>query len=47
MEFGYAAGAGKRTAVYLPAIREPDLMVKMAGLLSTDLSEILAEWAGR
>jgi hypothetical protein len=29
-ELGWACGAGKLTAVYCPAIREPDLMVKMA-----------------
>ncbi|MFZ0662142.1 MAG: hypothetical protein WAM66_05575 [Acidobacteriaceae bacterium] len=30
MEMGWAVGAGKLVAVYCPAIREPDLMVKMA-----------------
>jgi hypothetical protein len=29
-ELGWAAGAGKLTAVWCPEIREPDLMVKMA-----------------
>ena len=29
-ELGWAAGAGKITAAYCPAIREPDLMLKMA-----------------
>jgi len=40
IEAGWAIGAGKPTAIYMPAIREPDLMVKMADLLSTDLSTI-------
>jgi hypothetical protein len=33
-ELGWACGAGKSTAVYCPAIREPDLMVKMADLVT-------------
>jgi hypothetical protein len=28
-EYGWASGAGKLTAAYCPAIREPDLMIKM------------------
>lgn len=43
LELGYAVGAGKRTAVFVPAIREPDLMVKMADLVTADLAE-LREW---
>ena len=35
MEMGYAVGAGKLVAVYMPEIREPDLMVKMADLVTT------------
>jgi hypothetical protein len=35
-ELGWAAGAGKRTAVFCPAIREPDLMVKMAEVVTHD-----------
>jgi len=35
MEMGWAVGAGKLVAVYMPAIREPDLMVKMADLVTT------------
>jgi hypothetical protein len=34
MEMGWACGAGKKVAAYIPALREPDLMVKMADLIS-------------
>jgi hypothetical protein len=37
---GWAKGAGKWTAVYVPGLREPDLMVKMADMVSADLFEI-------
>ena len=40
MEMGYAVGAGKPTAAYIPAVREPDLMVKMANLVTSDLDQI-------
>jgi hypothetical protein len=40
MELGWAAGAGKHTLIYIPATREPDLMIKMADFISTDLQEI-------
>jgi hypothetical protein len=40
MEMGWACGAGKMVAVYMPAIREPDLMVKMADLVTTEWSDI-------
>jgi nucleoside 2-deoxyribosyltransferase len=40
MEMGWAVGAGKPTAVYIPELREPDLMVKMAGLITDDLQKI-------
>lgn len=43
LETGYAIGAGKPTAVYVPGIREPDLMVKMADLVTADLVE-LCQW---
>lgn len=39
-EAGYAVGAGKRVYVYVPGLREPDLMVKMANLVTGDLEEI-------
>lgn len=37
LEAGWAIGAGKPTAVYVPGLREPDLMVKMADFITTDL----------
>lgn len=40
MEMGWACGAGRRVAVYIPAMREPDLMVKMAGIITDDLLQI-------
>ena len=42
LETGYAVGAGKPTAVYVPGMREPDLMVKMADLVTDDLVTLLA-----
>jgi len=33
-ELGWAAGAGKITAAFCPEIREPDLMIKMAGTVT-------------
>ncbi len=44
LETGYAVGAGKPTAVYIPGMREPDLMVKMADLVTDDLTTLL-NWA--
>ena len=41
MELGYAVGAGKHTVVYAPAIREADLMLKMADASTTKFSEVL------
>ena len=35
-ELGFAAGAGKLTAAWCPAIREPDLMLKMADFITDD-----------
>ena len=46
LEFGWAAGAGKRTAVYVPGLREPDLMVKMAHLVTDSWYEI-DQWLRR
>lgn len=43
MEMGWAAGAGKKVAVYFPALREPDLMVKMADLCHTKL-DVIRNW---
>lgn len=36
MEMGWACGAGRRVAAYIPAMREPDLMVKMAEFVSVE-----------
>lgn len=41
MELGWAVGAGKRCFVYIPELREPDLMVKMAELVTDDLEDIV------
>jgi hypothetical protein len=40
MEMGWAAGAGKKVLIYVPAMREPDLMIKMADFYSTNLFAI-------
>jgi hypothetical protein len=40
LETGWARGAGKLTLIYVPALREPDLMVKMAHLVTTSLDQI-------
>lgn len=42
MEMGHASGAGKLVAVYIPGLREPDLMVKMANMVTTDLDDVRA-----
>lgn len=42
-EMGFAAGAGKLVAVYCPEIREPDLMVKMANII-TDQWDVIESW---
>lgn len=40
LEAGWACGAGKLVIVYVPDLREPDLMVKMAHLVTRDLSAV-------
>lgn len=40
MEMGWACGSGRFVAVYMPEIRERDLMVKMADYVGQDLEEI-------
>lgn len=45
LEAGWACGAGKRLFVYVPGLREPDLMVKMAELVTDDLWAIRAALA--
>lgn len=41
MEFGYAAGAGKLAIVFIEGIREPDLMVLMADLVTQNWDEVI------
>lgn len=48
MEMGYMVGAGKLVIAYIPALREPDLMVKMAHLVTDNFEEVrerLVEYA--
>lgn len=40
LELGWASGNGKRTAVYIPQLREPELMIKVADLITTEMSDI-------
>ncbi len=42
LEAGWACGAGRRVFVYVPQLREPDLMVKMAEMVTRNLSDIRA-----
>lgn len=45
LELGWCAGAGKRTAILTRDGEEPELMAKMAGLVTADLGA-LCEWIG-
>lgn len=40
LEAGWAKGSGRLTIGYIPALREPDLMVKMLDLITTDLEAV-------
>ena len=40
MELGYAVGKGKKTIVYIPELREPDLMVKMVDHITDNLEYV-------
>jgi hypothetical protein len=40
MEMGWAVAAGKHVIVYVPEVREPDLMVKIAPEITTDLEYV-------
>lgn len=40
LEAGWAKGAGKLLIVYVPELREPDLMVKMADLVTGDFEQV-------
>ncbi len=44
LELGWACGAGKNTAVYMPSSDEPELMYKMCGAILVSESE-LCRWA--
>jgi hypothetical protein len=41
LEAGWAAGAGKKLIVYIPKPHEPDLMMKMADVVTIDIEEVL------
>lgn len=43
LELGWAAGAGKRTAILTRDGEEPELMAKMVDLITDDLADIV-EW---
>lgn len=45
LELGYAIGQGKPSAIWSPEYDEPDLMVKMADLVTDDAMVIL-DWLG-
>lgn len=45
LEAGWAIGQGKPTIVWCPAYDGPDLMVKMADVV-TDSLDLIVEWAG-
>jgi len=45
LELGWAAGAGKRTAILTEDGQAPELMAKMADLVTSDLMDVL-EWLG-
>ena len=40
LEAGWACGAGKLVIVYIPGLKEPDLMVKMAALVTDDMGAV-------
>jgi len=42
MEMGWAKGAGKLVVAYIPGLREPDLMVKMADFVTTEMNRVIA-----
>lgn len=41
MELGWVCGAGKVTIVYIPELREPDLMVKMADYVTPSMERVV------
>ena len=40
LEAGWACGSGRLVIVYVPGLREPDLMVKMAHLITDKLEDV-------
>jgi hypothetical protein len=40
MEMGWAVAAGKHVIVYVPELRDPDLMVKMTPHITTELDYV-------
>ena len=40
MEMGWACGSGRRVCVYIPAMREPDVMVEMADLVTDSINAV-------
>lgn len=46
MEMGWACGAGIPTVVYVPGMREPDLMVKMANVVTHTWADVAAYLEG-
>jgi hypothetical protein len=40
LELGFACGRNLATCVYIPAMREPDLMIKMAELITDDFEQV-------
>ena len=50
MEMGWACGSGRFVVVYVPAIKEPDLMVKMANVVTNDWGTVcqsIRDWEQR
>lgn len=45
LELGWACGAGKPTAIYLPEDQEPELMYRMADVILTDMDQVIGWWA--
>lgn len=41
LEAGWAKGAGKKLIVYVPQLKEPDLMIKMADLVTGDFEQVV------
>jgi hypothetical protein len=41
MEMGWMAGRGREVIVYIPELREPDLMVKMADFVTDSLDAVI------